>query len=72
MSGRKVAKGVGDIPRVKSAGRHLIEQRLKGVVGKPVEQRNPEPLLGQLLGRRYASEASADNHYMRHLSHGLI
>jgi hypothetical protein len=52
MSGRKVAKGVGDIPWIKSAGRNLIEQRLKGVVGKPVEQRNSEPFFGQLLGCR--------------------
>ena len=42
----KVAKRVRDISRIQSAGRHLIQQRLKCVVGEPVDQRNPEPFFG--------------------------
>ena len=48
------AKSVRDITGVEAAGRHLIEQRLKRVVREPVEQRNPEPFLGQLVGCRYS------------------
>ncbi len=66
------AKRVRDVAGIEAAGRHLIEQRLKSVVGEPVDQRNPEPFLGQLVCRRYASEAGANHHHMRHLSHTLI
>jgi hypothetical protein len=66
------AQGVRDVAGVETASRHLVEQRLKRVVREPVDQCNPEPLLGQLICRRYSSEAGADNHHMRHLSHKLI
>jgi hypothetical protein len=52
VSGGEIAERVRDVARVEAAGRNLIEQRLKGVVGKPVEQRNSEPFFGQLLGCR--------------------
>ena len=68
----KEAKCVCDIPGVESAGRHLIEERLKSVVREPVDERNPEPFLGQLVGRCNAPEASANHHNMRHLGHTLI
>ena len=68
----KEAKRVGDISGIEASGGNLIEQRLKSVVREPVDHRNPEPFLGQLVGRCNASEASADHHYMRHLSHTLI
>ena len=72
MSRREEAKRVRDIAGIEPAGRHLIEQRLERVVREPVEQRNPEPFLGQLVRRRNAPETRADHHYMRHLSHMLI
>ncbi len=68
----KEAKGVRDISGIEAPGRNLIEQRLKSVVWEPVEQRNPEPFLGQLVGRCNAPEASANHHNMRHLGHTLI
>ena len=45
MLGREVAQRVRDVPGVEAAGRHLIEQRLEGVVRELVEQGNPEPSL---------------------------
>jgi len=72
MSGCKEAKCVRNVARVQASGRHLIEQWLKSVVREPVDQRNPEPFLGQLVGRCNASETSADYHDMRHLGHTLI
>ena len=72
MSGCKEAKCVRNVAGIEPPSRHLIEQRLECVVREPVEQRNPEPFLGQLVGRCNASETSADYHDMRHLGHALI
>ena len=69
---REKAKRVRDIAGVEASSRHLVEQRLECVVREPVEQRNPEPFLGQLVCRGYAPETRADNDHMRHLSHILI
>jgi hypothetical protein len=72
MSRCKEAQRVRDIAGIEPPGRHLIQQRLECVVREPVEQRNPEPFLGQLVRRRYAPETCADHNHMRHLSHRLI
>ena len=72
MPSGEEAKRVRDVARIETAGRHLIEQRLKRVVGEAVDQRNSKPFLGQRICCRYASEAGANDNHMRHLSHKLI
>ena len=69
VPGGVVAQRVGDVAGVQAAGRHLVEQRLERVVRVPVDQGDPEPLLGQLAGRRDPGEAPAHHHDMRHLAH---
>ena len=44
--GREVAQRVRHVPGVEAAGRHLIEQRLEGVVRELIEQGNPKALFG--------------------------
>ena len=56
VAGREVAQRVGHVAGVQAAGRHLVEQRLERVVRVPVDQRHPEPLLGQLGRRRHPAK----------------
>jgi hypothetical protein len=72
MPGAEEAQRVGDVAGVQTTGGDLIEQRLEGVVRMAVEEGDPEPLLGQLGGRRESGEACANHDDMRHLSHGDI
>ena len=46
VPGREVAQRVRHVAGVEAAGRHLIEQRLEGVVRELVEQGNPKALFG--------------------------
>ena len=67
---REVAQRVGHVAGVQPAGGHLVEQRLERVVRVPVDQGDPESLLGQLAWSPRFRRTCTDDDHMRHLSHG--
>ncbi len=54
-----------DLARRKSGGRHLIKQRLEGVMILAIDQGDRRRLARQSLRRVQAAKTGSDNHYPR-------
>ena len=72
LLGKNTADGPGDVGRRQVGGRHLIQQRLEQVVVALVDDDHVDRRVPQLLGRRQAAEAGADDDHTRSAAMGLL